>query len=243
MFVDCKLCPLRQTSAFRPLRGKELEFVRRIKTDQLELPARADLLREGETRNQVFTLFSGWAFRYMMLDERTRQILDIVLPGDLIGLQSPLTGRLRHSVRSITPVSLCLLDGQGFRSLFDGHPELSEALVTTLLIEEQRADTRLLLLGRLRPTQRLAYLMLELAERLERRGMIEGDRFAIPLTYEHLADMIGVSRSQIGASLTDLRQRGWAKLTEGNLTLIDRDGMAKGCRYTSLTDPSKRALI
>lgn len=105
------------------------------------------------------------------------------------------------------------------------------------------ALTRLLLLGRLRPTQRLAYLMLELAERLERRGMIEGDRFAMPLTYEHLADLIGVSRSQIGASLTDLKQRGWATLTDGNLILVDREGMAKGCRYAPLPDPSKRALI
>lgn len=243
MYVDCRHCPLRRTSAFRPLEGDELDFVRSIKFEQSSFPARMDIVSAGDARPMLFTLFSGWAFRYMMLDGRARQIMDVLLPGDLVGLQSPITGRIRHSVRSITPVSLCLLDGEGFRELFDRYAELSEALVATLLYEEHRADTRLLLLGRLRPTQRLAYLFLELFDRLDRRGHAEPDSCELPLTYEHLADLVGVSRSQVGASLLDLKQRGWATLADGRLTIADRAQMSSSCRYQPLPDPAIRALI
>lgn len=243
MYVDCRNCPLRQTSLFRPLEGDELEFVRSIKSDQIEYSARADVLRTDSEQQLVFTLFSGWAIRYLRVDNGARQILDVLLPGDLIALQSPLTGRVRHSVQSITPVSLCVLDATRFKAIFDDYPELSEALVATLLFEEHRADTRLLLLGRLRPTQRLAYLVLELHERLARRGLIEGDRFSLPLTYEHMADLIGVSRSQIGVSLSELRERRWADVANGQANILDRKAMATGARYNALPDPSVRALI
>lgn len=242
MFVDCKQCPLRQTAAFRPLEGADLEFVRRIKRDQIEFPERTDIITAGET-GQLYTLFSGWAFRYMTFEGAGRQIVDILLPGDLIGLQSPLTGKVRHSVRSITAVSLCALDGESFRKLFDELPDLSEALVATLLYEEHRADRRVLMLGRLRSTQRLAYLLLEIQDRLARRGYSHEDSFELPLSYELMADMIGVSRAQIGASIADLKARGWATLQDRRLKLIDRDAMARACRYSILPDPSQRALI
>lgn len=242
LYVDCNQCPLRQTALFRPLEGDELNFVRSIKHDQIDLPERSDIIVAGEP-GQLYTLYSGWAFRYMMLDGTARQILDIMLPGDLIGLQSPLTGKTRHSVRAITPVSLCVLDGHEFKSLFDDLPELAEALVATLLYEEHRADRRLLMLGRLRSTQRLAYLLLELEDRLGRRGQLKDDSFDLPLSYELLADMIGVSRAQLGASLLDLKHRGWAELERRRLIIHDREAMASACRYSPLPDVHRRALI
>ena len=243
MYIDCRLCPLRRTSAFRPLEGEELDFVRAIKRDQYSFPARVDVLANGGAKTQLFTLFSGWAFRYMIAENRERQILDILLPGDLIGLQTPMTGRTRYSVRTVTPVSLCLLDAERFKDIFDDLPDLSEAVVTTLLYEEHRADRRLVQLGCLRPTQRLAFVFLELQERLERRGFIDRDTFMLPLTYEHLADLVGASRSQVGASLIEMRERGWATLSQGKLTIADRPKMVAGCGYTALPEPALRALI
>jgi CRP-like cAMP-binding protein len=178
-----------------------------------------------------------------MVDGRGRQILDILLPGDLIGLQSPMTGEIRHSVRSVTSVSICTLDWQRFRAVFEEQPDLSEALVSTLLVEERRADSRLLLVGQQRPLARLCYLFLELRERLLRRGMIMDSAFKLPLTYEQMGDAVGMSRSQVGASLSEMKERNWARLINGVLTIENRATMADWCRYEPLGDPTKRALI
>ena len=221
----------------------ELEFIRETKTGEREIPARMDIMVKGDPGSGIYTLFSGWAFRYMELREGCRQILDILLPGDLIGLQTPMTGNVRHSVRAITDVRLCSLDGSRFHTMFKAHPALGEALVATLLVEEHRADIRLLLLGRQRPTERLGYLLLELRERLQRRGEMVDDGYTLPLTYEHLADTIGVSRSQIGASLREMQARQWASLTERRLRFIDPAAMMAECEYSPLPDPALRTLI
>ena len=243
MFVDCLDCPLRASAAFRPMSDAELAFVRGTKTGERIVPARVDIMTSGDLNTGIYTLFSGWAFRYMILREGSRQILDIMLPGDLIGLQSPMTGKIRHSIQAITDVTVCHLDGDRFHNMFTIQPALSEALVATMLVEEHRADTRLLLLGRQRPTERLGYFLLELRERLLRRGEAADEGFELPLTYEHLSDTLGVSRSQAGASLRDMHSRGWASLSERRLKFLDAEKMARECEYAPLPDPALRTLI
>lgn len=243
MLVDCLVCPLRAKVAFRPMAPDELDSVRRTKTGERLYPPRSDILVEGDQGSGIGTIFSGWALRYKTLRDGERQVLDILLPGDLVGLQSPLTGKLRHSVRAITQVRICNLDEARFHNLFKVHPALSEAIIATLLIEEQRADARLLLLGRQRPTERLGYFLLELRERLERRGDEVADGYDLPLTYAILADAIGVSRSQLAVSLRDLALRGWASVSDRRLTILDYARMSEECEYSPMPDPALRTLI
>jgi CRP/FNR family transcriptional regulator len=243
MFVDCLHCPLRASAAFRPMLEDELQSVRETKSGERHYPPRADIMTQGDPDTGICTIFSGWAFRYMTLRGGSRQILDIMLPGDLIGLQSPMTGKIRHSVRTVTNVRVCSLDEARFHNLFKLHPALSEALVATLLVEEQRADTRLLLLGRQRPTERLGYFLLELRERLQRRGEKVDCGYELPLTYAHLGDVIGVSRSQVGSSIRELQSRNWARLSGRSLEFDDVEAMARDCEYCPLPDPATRTLI
>jgi CRP-like cAMP-binding protein len=221
----------------------ELQYVRETKTGERHYPPRTEIMTKGDPNTGIFTIFSGWAFRYMTLRDGCRQILDVMLPGDLLGLQSPLTGKIRHSVQAITDVRLCSLDGEHFSNLFRAHPAMSEALVATLLVEEHRSDIRLLLLGRQRPTERLGYFLLELRERLQRRGEPVEDSYDLPLTYAHLSDTIGVSRSQLGVSLQELQARNWARLSGRRLNFLDAEAMALDCEYAQLPDPATRTLI
>jgi CRP-like cAMP-binding protein len=221
----------------------ELKFIKDTKFGERRIPRGADIMVAGDLHTSVYTLFSGWAFRYMMLRNEHRQILDILLPGDLMGLQSPITGKIRHSIQAVTEVRVCDLERGHFHKVFDLHPALSEALVASLLVEEHRADTRLLMLGRQRPTERLGYFLLELRERLKRRGNQTDSSIELPLTYEHLADTLGVSRSQIGLSLRELKSRGWAVLHERRVAFLDAPKMADECEYLPLPDATKKTLI
>ncbi|MDT9600243.1 Crp/Fnr family transcriptional regulator [Sphingosinicella rhizophila] len=221
----------------------ELQFVRAIKTGERLIPARANIMAEDDPDPGISTIFSGWAIRYKTIGHGRRQVLDILLPGDLIGLQSEMTGKMRHSIRAVTEVRVCSLNSARFHDMFTVQPALSEALVATLLVEEHRADTRLLLLGQQRPTERLGWFLLELRERLQRRGEMVDEGFDLPLSYEQLSDTIGVSRSQIGASLRDMKSRGWARLQDRRLTFVDAAKMTRECEYSELPDPSTRTLI
>ena len=40
---------------------------------------------QGARSEYLYTVLSGWAFRYKMLDDGRRQILNYALPGDMVG--------------------------------------------------------------------------------------------------------------------------------------------------------------
>jgi CRP-like cAMP-binding protein len=228
---------------FRQLSDSELDFVSGLKRGQLEFGPREHILEAGGNGGLLYTLFSGWAFRYITVEKAGRQILNFLLPGDLIGLQSPLTGRMQYSVCSITAVSVCELTANPFHTIFNGQPELGAALLQTALMDQARADRRLALLGRQRPVQRLAYLMLELRDRLCARGMGDAEHTEFPLTYDMMADAMGLSRAQLARSLAELRERMWARVRDGKLHVLEPQKMAELCGYTSAPSEPLRTLL
>jgi CRP/FNR family transcriptional regulator, anaerobic regulatory protein len=245
MFVPCEQCPLRRKPVFRPFSEAELRFVGEMKTDHIVIAPRTDVIREDEVGGSVYTLFEGWAIRYHRLPRGDRQILDIVLPGDMIGLASALLGTVKHSVQAITAATLCVLQGRGFPELFHNHPALALNILQTRVEEEQRMDVRLSLLGRSNAEQRIAYLMLETFDRLRQRGMVNGGSTCpFPLQRRDLADAAGLSRVHVARTLDSLRERRLAEIQDGTLVLFDRPRLAELARYIpSRAVTGRRAIL
>lgn len=51
------------------------------------------ILMEGSHSAHLYTVLQGWAFRYKTLEDGRRQILNYVMPGDLVGLQGTVMGK------------------------------------------------------------------------------------------------------------------------------------------------------
>ena len=165
----------RQKPLFRPSLENELGFVGGIKTDHI-VSRRADIIREDEIGGPVYTLFEGWAIRYHRPPNGACQIIDIVLPGDPLGLAPAVLGRVKHSVQAITPATLCVLQDRRFSELFAGHAAPALNILRTRVENEQRIDIRPSLLGRSTAERRIGHLMLENFDRLRERGMAHGVR-------------------------------------------------------------------
>ena len=84
-----------------------MAFVARMKACHRCVPAGKELIAAGQTNSALYTLYDGWAMRVRTLLDGTRQILDFVLPGDLIGLPSALLGASASSVHALTAITVC----------------------------------------------------------------------------------------------------------------------------------------
>jgi CRP-like cAMP-binding protein len=51
-----------------------------------EIEAKADLIKEGEAPDDVHLILDGFACRYKLTDEGTRQIMAYLVPGDFCDL-------------------------------------------------------------------------------------------------------------------------------------------------------------
>lgn len=244
MFVACTDCKLRAKPLFRPFSSSELNFVSAMKSDHVSLPAKAAIVREGEVGGPIYTLFEGWAARYRRLPDGSRQIFDILLAGDMIGLESAMLGTVKHSVEAITPVALCVLEGRTLPDLFQDHPALALSIFRTRIEEEQRADVRLALLGRRAAFARVAYLLLETCDRLRQRGMVNGGTtYHFPLTRRHIADATGLSNMHLIRVLKEMRERKLVLIDRAALVVYDWQKLAELAEYIPVGGVGHRAIL
>lgn len=184
----------------------------------------------------LLTLFSGWALRSHTLADGSRQVLDVLLPGDLIGLPQALLGTSTCVVTALTPVTVCVLEPDRLAMLIEQCPSLGLSLLAARVREEQRADAHLILLGRMRASQRAAYFLLELRERLVRRGLASGVVCSMPMSRGQLADTVGLSRVHLIRALRVLREQGLLDLSKGSMSIPSVPQLAEFCGYSCSTE-------
>ncbi|HEV7369192.1 Crp/Fnr family transcriptional regulator [Arenibaculum sp.] len=239
--VSCEQCRLRCKPQFHQFGDDELAFVQTLQSTQSSMAPNADILVPGEAKG-LFTLFAGWAYRYREFPDGNRQILDFLLPGDLIGLQATLLDQTQYGVKTLTAATVCVLDGRPLDEMFREHPALAHLLVRTLMQDQRRTDGQLAFLGRRTAAQRMGYLMLELFDRLDRIGMSNGTWCQFPLQRRHLADALGLSGAHVNRSMTDLRDAGLATLGNNVLVLLDRARLEDFAGYRAL-DEGERIIL
>lgn len=217
----CERCPIRKLAAFRPFTPEELEFVKTFKSGELTVDPRATILQEGTSSTHLFTVLQGWAFRYKMLPDGRRQLLNFALPGDFLGLQASLFKEMSHSVEALTQMLLCVFPRERLWELYQHYPGLAFDVTWLASREEQILDQNLLSVGRRTALERTAFLLLHLHERANAVGLAPVDRFFPPLTQQHLADALGLSIVHTNKTLKRLSERKIIRWKNRELEILD----------------------
>ncbi len=232
----CAKCPLGPRRIFRDFSDEELAFVSRFKKGELSVEKGATVLAEGTRSPHLFTVLMGWGFRYKLLADGRRQILNFVVPGDLIGLQGSLMGEMEHSVEALSPMLLCVFERDRLATLYREHAGLAFDLTWLAAREEQMLDENLLSIGRRTALERAAYLLAFVCRRAEGVGLLDASS-VIPLTQQHLADTLGLSLVHTNKTVRKLIDRKLVRWLDRGCEVLDWEGLA---RLAQWEPPSSR---
>ncbi|MGA1801192.1 Crp/Fnr family transcriptional regulator [Rhizobium sp. HT1-10] len=239
--TPCELCPLRDKPHFREFDSEELNFVSQFKRGELAVDAGATILVEGSHSAHLFTVLSGWAFRYKVLEDGRRQILNYVMPGDLLGLQGTIMGEMQHSVEALSPVTLCVFERDKLMTLYNRHASLAFDLTWIAAQEERILDEHLLSIGRRSALERAAYLLAYLHQRARSIELFDA-RTVIPVTQQHIADTLGLSIVHTNKTLKKLSERKLIRWQERGCDVLDGQGLANLAEWNGISE-GKRPFI
>lgn len=211
--------------SFREFEPQELRFVSSFKTGELVAETGATLLSEGSHSAHLYTLLSGWAFRYKTLPDGRRQILNYMLPGDLVGLQGSVIGEMQHSVEALSPLVLCVFQRDRLHELFSTHPGLGFDITWLAAQEERMLDDHLLSLGRRSAVERAAYLIAFLYQRAVAVGLSASRGVYLPITQMHVADTLGLSIVHTNKTLRKLADRQLIRWLDRSCEVLDVNGL------------------
>jgi CRP-like cAMP-binding protein len=243
----CTECPLRELKLFSPVSAAELQLIQSVRGLPLRKPAGHTLIAEGQANPPLATLLGGWAFRFKTLANGQRQILNFLLPGDLIGLQQRLTENAVHGVEALTEVWLCPFQRDALWQLHREAPALGYSLTWLSAQEEALVDDHLLSVGRRSAESRLAALLVWLFKRAAALmpKPAEGAPRSVPfpLTQQHIADALGLSLVHTHRTLRKLARRGLYRIEDGLLYLGDPAALVQLAELWGDGRPPERPML
>jgi CRP-like cAMP-binding protein len=217
---------IRKLCEHAPLPVEDIELLEKACANQRSLAAREDLILEGDEPGPIFVVLEGWACRYKLLPEGTRQITSFLMPGDCCDLHASVLERMEHSIATLTAARVAMVPRQRMEELIFTRPAITRAFWWTQLVDEDTLRAWIVSMGRRDSLQRVAHLMCELYVRARNIGLTVGDSFELPLTQTVLGDALGLTPVHVNRVLRKLRLRGVMNLSGGTLVISDIGGLA-----------------
>ncbi|SDE03023.1 Crp/Fnr family transcriptional regulator [Limimaricola pyoseonensis] len=222
MPTRCLACPLRKKDMFAKLGREDVEAIQRFKAGEMQIEPGTAILLEGSNSPQLYTALSGLGLRYKTLPDGRRQVINLVFPGDFLGLQAGLMGKMRHSVEATTAMTLCVFDRAEFFRFFRSHTERAFDITWLAAVEEHFLGEALASLGQRSATSRMAWALLKIWHRMNGLGLCDASgRCPLPYRQQDLADALGLSLVHTNKTLAKLRERQLVSWSGGMLRLTD----------------------
>lgn len=185
------------------------------------------VVMEDQDMNRTWVLLEGWVFRYKSFEDGRRQVLNYMLPGDIIGLYSVMLRRSDYGVEAITPVSLAVFSSTELIDALSHTPRLLLAMSWIAGQGERMLDEQIARVGRRAAAERMAHLFVELHVRLLKLGLPRDQASALPLTQALLSDTLGMSHVHANRCFRALSREKLVALEDGQLVLLDTGRLAE----------------
>lgn len=188
---------------------------------------RYDLIREGDEPGPVFVMTSGWACRYKLLPDGSRQIVAFLMPGDFCDMHVGILREMDHSIATLTDAEVATISREKMEELVENNTRVMRAFWWAQLVDEGVMRAWIVSMGRRSSVERIAHLTCELYLRMRNVGLTTDHRGEMPLTQLVLADALGLTPIHVNRVLRDLRTEGIMELTGKMLIIHDPDRLSR----------------
>jgi CRP/FNR family transcriptional regulator, anaerobic regulatory protein len=225
MTINCAKCPLRTVPIFSERNLLDASTVQAFKIGELTVAPGGTILLEHARASHLFTVLSGWAFRYKTFEDGRRQIINYALPGDFLGLQASMSEVMGHGIEALTDSVLCVFPRDKLWAFFADDAQLAYDITWLAASQERTLDEQIVSLGRRTALERVAFLLWYLFDKARGLGMTKRNRLDLPMRQSHLADTLGLSVVHTNKTLQRLRKEGSIELDDRILRIVDEEAL------------------
>ena len=217
---------VRNLSAHAPFSSEERTLITTaLSTSVRDVPAKQDIVREGDVPRSVKIVIEGWVARYKELPDGHRQILALMVPGDICDANAFILEKMDHSLGTLTHVRYAEIFPNDFEVLITSSPNIAKALWRSKLVTLSIQREWTLNIGQRQAKQRIAHLLCEMATRLSRIGLSTPDSCEFPLTQAQIGEATGLTVVHVNRVLQEMKAAGLAELRDRRLYLLNMEGL------------------
>jgi CRP/FNR family transcriptional regulator len=197
--IDCKVCRLDSLCFPRGLCEQEVEKLSLVVKNNMIIQKGEYIYRQGSLFESLIAIKSGSAKLVINNSQGNTHLLNLLLPGELIGFDGLYQNKYNCSVIALEITHYCKLPADKFATLYTKIPSIARELFkhsseTINSLQNQVVQNRH------SAEEKLAMFLINLSNRLKRRGFSSLE-FNIRLTRQEIAEHLGLTFETVSRML------------------------------------------
>ena len=179
-----------------------------------------EIFGEGEPAEYVYRVLSGAVRTYRILRDGRRQIDEFHFAGGYFGIEAGPDHRT--TAEAIADSTVLVARRMTANDMADQRGDVTRQLLQLTMEGLQRSQDHIVLLGRKSACERVASLLLDLADRAGCQRTLD-----VPMSRQDMADYLGLTIETVSRTLTQLQADGVIEIpTTRRIVLRDRAALA-----------------
>ncbi|WP_126456971.1 fumarate/nitrate reduction transcriptional regulator Fnr [Sulfuriflexus mobilis] len=220
----CEDCGVRRLCLPVSLDGEALSLMDHLVKRRTPLKKGEYLYRSGDKFTSLYAIQHGAVKSYGITLDGKEQITGFHLTGEVLGLDAIDSSTHSCNAVALEKTEFCELPFDALEQLQRQLPSLQHDLACIMSREIRRDQSMLMMIGSTSAEQRLARFLLNLRERLLKRGF-DGDQLRLPMTRQDIGNYLGLAFETVSRQLAHLQEIGMLHIDNKNIRLLDIGGL------------------
>jgi len=173
-----------------------------------QIDANEHLFFEGDARDRIYIVESGWVKLYRTLIDGQRQVVGFANEGSVLGFESE--AQHANSCEAITQVAVRVIPVSRLNGICRNDPTLADQILRQIGRQLGAAQAQLATIGAQSAEQKLATFLLSIADLCDES---DDGEFDLPMRRGDMAEFLGLRLETVSRKMTEFQRRGWIKLT------------------------------
>jgi len=208
------------------------EALGRLKARTRNFEAGSYVFREGVPFSEYVFVISGYLFRQKQTVDGYRQIVSLIIPGDIVNPENRFVNNLDYNVVCAEKSSIGYVQKSEFESLIDSHPSIRLAVDLTTTAESRQLREWMLNIGGRSARTRVAHFLNEFAARTKLRGLSDGLHFSLPMSQEQIGNSVGITPVHVNRAIRSLVESGLINHTNRKYEIVDINGLRQAGQFS-----------
>lgn len=223
--TTCLECGIRSECLTRESHGTDGTTRREIPVAPRVMHRGDHLFRTGEDFGTLYTLRSGAAKTYVILQSGEEQVIGFHTPGDVIGLDAIQSGHYVCNAVLLDTSSVCPLPYERLCRLCAESAEVQSRLVDKMSRRILDQEGLLLVLGQKTAEQRLAAFLLHHSRKQRLLGLSPLE-INLAMSRADIGSYLALAVETVSRVLTRLQEAGVLSVQRSHVLILDPEGLA-----------------
>ncbi len=198
---------------------------------------------QGGHAKGVYSIKAGAIKTFTVSPSGDQQVLGFHMSGDVIGFDALADGRHQATAEVLDTSAVCFIS---FDAVHRPDPAWRNELLRQMSALMQHDNELLLLMARRTAAQRLAWFLVQLADRLRRRGLSERE-FTLAMSRADIGNYLGLAMETVCREFAGLKESGIINFDRRRVGIVDLERLHAaaegGGEREALTASGPRAAL